>query len=669
MKYDINNLTLEEKLRLLTGKDFWQTDDANGKLYSVFMADGPNGLRKCEGERTKESIAMPCIAAIANSWSEEAVFLNSSTIADECVEQDVDILLAPGVNIKRTPLCGRNFEYFSEDPYLSGTLAKAYIRGLQENGVGACIKHFCCNNREYDREFISSEVDERALREIYVLPFEIALKTEPWLVMCSYNPVNGIYTSENKKLLKDCLRDRLGFSGAIVSDWGAVHNSYKALKATLDLRMAFDERAYGELKSAYDKGLLTDAEINFSVGNLLRLIEKAEKAKAEKRKVRFSVAERRERALSVARESIVLLKNEGVLPLDPRKNVYVAGWFASDPPYGGGGSSKVYTTFKADSLDKLIHERSGARASCRQYFSEDVMYGEKCLLESAAAAEQVILCVGEDERKNKEGADRTTLRLSEMQENVIKQVGKVNKNVTVVVYAGGAIDMSPWIDSVNAVVYAGFCGETVNLAVADILTGKVCPSGKLAETFPLSIADTVAYPYEPNGYCDRYDEGIFVGYRRYDRDRTEVLFPFGYGLSYANFVYSDLAVQKTGETSFTVSFDVENVSDVSGKEIVQIYVKDIVSSVSRPEKELKAFVKKRIEAGKKERITVKLEADAFAFYSAALNDWYVENGEFEIQIGASSRDIRLKERVTIQLSPESQYSVEKADLRGLGSDT
>lgn len=669
MNYDINHLTFEEKLRLLTGKDFWQTYDANGKLDSVFMSDGPNGLRKCDGEHTEESIAMPCISALANSWSEETVFTDSATIADECAEKGVDILLAPGVNIKRTPLCGRNFEYFSEDPYLSGILAKAYIRGLQENGVGACIKHFCCNNREYDREFISSEADERTLREIYVRPFEIALEAEPWLVMCSYNPVNGIYASENKKILKDLLRKRLGFSGVIVSDWGAVHNSYKALKATLDLRMAFDERAYGELKTAYERGLITDAEINFSADNLLRLLEKVQNAKKERRKVRFSVAERRERALSVARESIVLLKNEGALPLDPRKSVYVAGGFSSDPPYGGGGSSKVRTTFKSEPLARLICERTGAKTGFRQHFSDDGMFAEKCLLESAAAADRVVLCVGEDERKNREGADRITLRLSEVQENAIKMVGKVNKNVTVVVYAGGAIDMSPWIHSVNAVVYAGFCGETVNLAVADILTGKVCPSGKLAETFPLSIADTVAYPYEPNGYYDRYEDGIFVGYRRYDRDGKEVLFPFGYGLSYANFVYSDLVVRKAGETSFTLSFDVENLSSVSGKEVVQVYVKDIVSSVSRPEKELKGFVKKLIEAGKKERITIRLEADAFAFYSAALDEWYVENGDYEIQIGSSSRDIRLKARVKIELPLESQYTVEKADLREIGSET
>ena len=283
MNYDINHLTFEEKLSLLTGKDFWQTYDANGKLDSVFMSDGPNGLRKCDGEHTEESIAMPCISALANSWSEETVFTDSATIADECAEKGVDILLAPGVNIKRTPLCGRNFEYFSEDPYLSGILAKAYIRGLQENGVGACIKHFCCNNREYDREFISSEADERTLREIYVRPFEIALEAEPWLVMCSYNPVNGIYASENKKILKDLLRKRLGFSGVIVSDWGAVHNSYKALKATLDLRMAFDERAYGELKTAYERGLITNAEINFSADNLLRLLEKVQNAKKDEK--------------------------------------------------------------------------------------------------------------------------------------------------------------------------------------------------------------------------------------------------------------------------------------------------------------------------------------------------------------------------------------------------
>lgn len=666
---DIKELTVEEKLKLLTGKDFWRIYNANGKVGDFFMSDGPNGLRKCNDDGVAApAISVPAISAIANSWSEEAVEQNADVLADECIEQGADMLLAPGVNIKRTPLCGRNFEYFSEDPYLSGTLGAAYVKGLQNRGVGACVKHFCCNNREYDREFISSEIEERVLIETYVRPFEIALKQNPWSVMCSYNKINGVYASENAWILKDILRKKLGFNGLVVSDWGAVHNSYKSLKAGVDLRMAYDDRAYNELKTALDKGIITEKEVDEAVTHILELVGKKQAADKQK-SIKYTKDERREKALNVARECVVLLKNEnGVLPFKNSENagdaqkIYVAGEYASNPPYGGGGSSRVTSDFKTPDLAKLIAERTGANAKYRMIYTRDAVFAKQILFKSAKESEYVVLCVGEGETEHREGADRTSIKLSPVQEKMIIETAEVNPNVIVVIYSGGAIDVSAWADKAKAIVYAGLLGETANLAVADVLCGKVCPSGKLSETFPLSLYDNPVNSFDYNAFVERYTEGVFVGYKYYEKENKPVAFPFGFGLSYAKFEYSDLKIEKTGETDYNVCFCVKNLSAVEAKEVAELYVKSEFSAVSRPEKELAAFKKITLAPGEKKSVKISLDYRAFAYYSVPQKKYYCENGEYKILIGSSSDDIRLCGSVNIELPDETQVTAQTSDF-------
>lgn len=652
MKYSVKDLTLEEKMKLLVGRDCWRLENANGKLPDVFLSDGPHGLRMhdIQTNETKKATAMPNNVVLANSWNVDLAYLSGATIADDCIEKGADVLLAPGVNIKRTPLCGRNFEYFSEDPYLAGYMAKSFIEGVQSKGVGTSLKHFCLNNREYDRFYQSSEVDERTMREIYLPAFEIAVQAKPWTVMCSYNLVNGVWASENKWILKEILRDEFLFDGVIVSDWCAVHSSFRAVKATLDLEMPYRKGAYEELKEAYEKGLVTEEEIDGRVENILRLMEKTQNAD---KKITTTREQRHENALKIAQEGIVLLKNEdGILPITGGQ-VLVSGFYQS---MGGGGSAFVQSAYQERPLGEELKERlpqGNVIIPLTQAGENGYVHNLRATYTAARNADTVVICVSTGRGVESEGYDRTTLKLLPSQEDLIIQTAKVNKNVVVVLSAGSAVDMSAWIDKVKGVVFAGFVGESGTQAIADILTGKVCPSGKLSETFPLSLLDTPTGEKRGNGYYEKYDEGVFVGYRWYDKEEKEVLFPFGYGLSYAKFEYSNLQVQKLGETDYEVSYDIENVSPIDGKEVSQVYVKDVFANVSRPEKELKGFQKTFLKAGEKKRVTHTLNYRSFAYYSVPLKKWYVENGEFEILIGSSSRDIQLSKSVEIYL-PEGE---------------
>ena len=658
MKYDLKQFTLEEKLNLLTGKNFWQTDSANGKLPELFLSDGPHGVRKRANGETLAATAMPSLSALANSWDPELAYASGETIADECIALEADVLLAPGVNIKRTPLCGRNFEYFSEDPLLAGTLAKAYIEGVQSKGVGACLKHFAVNNRESRRTVQSSELDERTFREIYSPAFEIALQAEPWTVMCSYNLVNGVWASENEKLLRGVLRDEFGFNGLIVSDWRAVNHSARAVKASLDLRMPFDAHAYNELKQGLDEGWITEAEIDARVEKLLELVEKRVNAE-KKRKSVYTKEQNHETAVRLARECVVLLKNDdGILPIR-KGNVAVGSIFALTdlpgrgdfsivPAIGGGGSALVRTDYKPRPLHQELAERYIGVSDAPNFQHSYFVFGE------AYASDTVVLCVGLSER---EGYDLDTIRLSREQEELILNTAKYNENVVVVVYAGSAVDMSAWIDKVKAVVFAGFLGEGAQEAVADILSGKANPCGKLSETFPLCIEDTPTVYTQGNGSVERYTEGLLVGYRWYDTKEKDVLFPFGHGLSYSEFEYSNLQIEKKSETDYEISFNVKNVSGVDGKEISQLYVRDVLSTVERPQKELKGFAKTALKAGESKRVCISLNARSFAYYSTVLDKWHVENGTFEIYVGASSRDIRLAGKIEINLPQKEQYSL------------
>ncbi|MBO5046333.1 MAG: glycoside hydrolase family 3 protein [Clostridia bacterium] len=656
MKFDVKKLTLDEKLHLLTGADLWRTYGANGKIPQVFLSDGPNGLRMhAEDGSTKKATAMPTISVVANTWNPALSYLDGATIAEDCIEHGADVLLAPGVNIKRTPLNGRNFEYFSEDPFLAGTMAKAYIDGVQSKHVGTSLKHFCVNNREYDRFYQTSELDERALREIYCRPFEIAVKAQPWTVMCSYNPVNGVYASENKYLLKEILRDEFGFEGLIVSDWEAVHQSYKAVKATLDLRMPYSEKAYPELKAAYEKGLLTEEEIDYCVQNVLNLVEKKVQAD-QKKKETLTKEERHANAVEIAKEGIVLLKNEGVLPLKKGK-VAVIGEFSESPTLGGGGSAYVQTDFKQKFLSDLIAEREGYSVQ-HEYCLGGREHGTALKKGYAIAyeADTVVISVGTCKEVECEGYDRTTIRLTPIMENFILETAKINPNVVVCLHAGSAVDMSAWVDEVKAVVSVGYAGEGTNEALSAILVGEVSPSGKLTETFPLSLDDTYTGEETGNGLVEWYSDGIFVGYRYYDKAQADVQFPFGHGLSYANFVYSDLKIKQCGESEFEVSYQIENTSEVDAKEVSQVYVKQVFPMVVRPEKELKGFSKDLIKAGEKKTVTVKLDFRSFAYYNTAYRRWHAENGPYEIYVGASSRDLRLCGKVTLSLDDATQQS-------------
>ncbi len=660
MKYDVKNFTIEEKIKLLSGKNNWETNDLDGKLPSVFLADGPHGLRKTNDEQTKcgtvPATAMPSLAVLSSSWDRELCYLNAQTIADDCIENNVDVLLAPGVNIKRSPLCGRNFEYFSEDPYLTSELASSYVDGLQDRGVGTCVKHYCLNNKEYERIYQSSEVEERALREIYLKSFErIVKKAKPLTIMCSYNKVNGVPMTENKWLLKDVLRDEFGFDGLIMSDWCAVKNPYKSAKATLDLEMPARSLSYPILKEAYDRGLITEEEIDFCVQNLFNLIERLENMK-EKRKVSFSIKERHENAVKIASESIVLLKNDGVLPIKSG-NVLISGNKLNEPAIGGGGSSNVKPRTKVLSLQEELEKQgniaklSTVSASISETWSKQVYV----VYDKAYESDSVILLITS---KMGEDQDRQSIKLAPMIEDFINQVAKNNKKVTVCLFTGSAVDMSAWIDNVSAVIWCGFAGEGVFSALAQILTGKISPSGKLSESYPLSIDDTPTGLNLGDAFVDNYSEGLMVGYRYYDKYNKNVLFPFGYGLSYANFEYSDLNIEKQTGTDYIVKFKIKNTSDIDAKEISQVYVKDVCSSVIRPEKELKGFSKNLIKAGETVEVSILLDKSSFSYYSVPLKSDYVENGWFEILVGSSSKDIKLVGKIKINLPETEQISTE-----------
>lgn len=654
----VSELTTEEKLRLICAEGFWYTVDLGGRLPTVCVSDGPAGLRAertdVKGEKiTVPAVAYPSVQSLANTWSEECAREMGACLADDCIERNVDILLAPGVNIKRHPLNGRNFEYFSEDPFLAGTLAKAYIEGLQTNGVGACLKHFCCNNLEYNRFHQSSEVDERTLREIYYKPFEIACEAKPVSAMCSYNRINGTYGSEYKKGL-DVLRNEFGFDGAVYSDWDSVRDRTRAAKAGIDIEFPFNGQNYEKLVADYKAGMLSDRELDACAARVLRLAYTCEQMRKGK-KAKTKTETRLQAARRIAQESMVLLKNDGILPLAHGARVAVSGCYAVPEAdmVAGGGSSRVEWLGKGFDLSALLAERLGAPATYEKMFMYGNVVGHGAFgadpdkgLYYAASADAAVVCVGTGAPMEYESADRSDMRLPAAQERAIADLAAVNPNIVAVVFAGAAIDMSAWIDKVRAVVFAGFCGENGGAALADILTGKVNPSGKLSETFAVSIDKVPA----ANTYMDtrvtRYTEGLDVGYRYFDRHEKDVLFPFGHGLSYARFEYGDLQLKPSGDR-VEVSFTIANTSQTDGQEVFQVYVREAAPLVYRPYKELKAFGKVKIAAGEKTTVKRTLNGSAFAHWSESESAWKITDGVYEILVGASSADIRLRKKLII----------------------
>lgn len=657
-KLTVKDLTSEEKLRLICSDGLWYTHSLGGKLPQVAVSDGPVGVRKPEyGEnfdwkRDIPSIAYPSIQILANTWNRDCAREMGEALANDCIESEVDILLAPGVNIKRNPLNGRNFEYFSEDPYLAGTLAYEYIDGLQSHGVGACLKHYYANNLEYNRFEQSSEVDERTLREIYLKPFELACKAKPVSAMCAYNRINGIYASENKKGF-DILRNEFGFDGVIYSDWEAVRNRTAAAKAGLDIEFPFSQKNYEALVADYKAGLLPEEDLDACVERILKLVYDCEELRKSRKKTK-SKEERLEIAHKIALEGMVLLKNDGVLPLKKGVTVSVSGEFATPSRCGlvaGGGSAMVQWQGAFYNIPKLLSERLGCDVKYESGFCPKCIASNwqkpHIAIQNAAESDVAIVCAGTDSDIETEGSDRESMRLPSVQENMILETARRNENTVVVLFAGSALDMSAWKDKVAAIIWAGFCGERGGEALADILTGAENPCGKLSESFPIRLEDSTSYGTYNDPCVARYQEGLDVGYRGYDKQGKEVAFPFGFGLSYSTFVYQDLKLS-VDENGLKVQFAIKNTSERDGKEISQIYVRPMVSFVYRPEKELKGYTKTFVGAGKTAVSEAILEKDAFAYYSVAQDCWKAEDGIYEILVGSSSREIRLSAKISLK---------------------
>lgn len=656
----ISEMTLEEKASLCSGKDAWHTKAIERLgIPSIRMSDGPHGLRKADElfDQSVPATCFPTAVTLASSWDRKLIERVGKAIGEECQAEGVQILLGPGVNIKRSPLCGRNFEYYSEDPLLASEMAKHFIKGVQSEGVGTSLKHFAANNQETRRLTVDAIIDERTLREIYLAAFERAVKeAQPWTVMCSYNKVNGTYASENEFLLTKVLKEEWGFEGFVVSDWGAVNDRVLGLKAGLDLQMPYDG-GLGDKKiiEAVKSGKLSEEELNKAVERILRIVFKAIENKKEN--ATYDKEEHHKIAREVARECFVLLKNEGdILPLKKEGKIGIIGAFGRKPQIQGGGSAHVNPTKVDDAIEEIKKkvEGKGEIKYAEGYEIEKDEPNERLIEEAKDIAKEsdvVIIFAGLPERYESEGFDRAHMKMPESHNKLIEEIVKVNSNVVVVLSNGAPIEM-PWVEKVKGILETYRGGQAWGGAVADVLFGEVSPSGKLAETFPKKLSDNPSYLFFP-GEGDRveYREGIFVGYRYYDKKEMEVLFPFGYGLSYTTFEYRDLRLDKkemTDEEKLRVKVKVRNTGKMKGKEVVQLYVRDVKSSVIRPEKELKGFEKVELEVGEEKEVEFELDKRAFAYYDVEIGDWYVEEGEYEILIGKSSRDIVLKDVVYVR---------------------
>ena len=568
------------------------------------------------------------------------------------------MLLAPGLNIKRNPHCGRSFEYFSEDPYLAGTLAKQYISALQSEGAGACVKHFCCNNLEYNRLQQSSEVDERTLREIYYKPFEIALEAKPVSLMSSYNRINGVLGSEYKKGYK-VLRNEYGFDGLIMSDWDAVRNRTKAAQAGCDLEMPYHPEHYEALVADFKAGKITEEEIDVCAQRVLDLVYRCKELQQGKTR-KHTQEERIAFTQRAEEEGIVLLKNNGVLPLKKGQSLSMCGWFARPCAYdrkkpeliGGGGSGWVERITPMFDMLGIMQRVHGGNISFEPAFSDDGVDSSFMIsgnaVDNAAESDVNIVFAGTGAHLESEGGDRQRMTLCDAPVRTILDTAAVNKNTVVVLFAGSPIDMSEWINEVAAVVYVGFPGEMGGEAIANVLTGKVNPSGKLTETFPLCYEDTPAVQGYMDSKITRYKEGLDVGYRYYDTYGVPVLFPFGFGLSYSDFKYSEINLVKKDDDSLEVCYNVSNVSETDGKEVSEVYVRAMSSYIYRPYKELKGFAKTLVKAGKTEKVQVVLDKRAFEYWSVSNNGWAIEDGVYEIIVGASVADEKLSAKIKIK---------------------
>ncbi|MBD8951233.1 MAG: glycosyl hydrolase [Subdoligranulum sp.] len=650
----LKELTLEEKSALLSGAETFKTRGMpKHGIPQIWLSDGPHGLRKQAGESdhlglnpSVPATCFPTASAIANSWDAALGEEIGAALGEEAAAQEVSVVLGPGLNMKRNPLCGRSFEYFSEDPYLAGKLAAGYIRGIQSKGVAACPKHFAVNSQETRRMASDSIVDERTLREIYLTGFEIAVKEgHPRSIMSSYNLVNGTYANENKHLLMEILRGEWGFDGAVITDWGGSNDHALGVKNGSTLEMpAPGGDSVRELLAAVESGKISESDIDARLSELLPLVFDT-KAALDAAPREFDAAAHHALARRAAEESLVLLKNEGaLLPLAAGSKVAVIGDFAKNPRYQGAGSSMVNSTQVDVLLDKLIDSELnviGYQQGFDRHGKPDAAL-QKSACELAAQADTVILCMGLDEIAESEGLDRSNLRLAQNQVDLLQAVAAVNPKIVVVLYSGSVVE-TPWLDNCQALLYAALGGQAGAGAVADALTGKVNPCGKLAETWPLAYADVPsAADFATRRKTVEYREGLYIGYRYFTTAQKAVRFPFGYGMSYTTFVYSDMVADEQG-----VSLTVTNTGSVAGTEIVQLYIAKKNSELFRPAKELKGFARVTLAPGEKQRITIMLDDKAFRFWNVKANRWEIEGGEYELLVGASVEDIRLCGKISV----------------------
>lgn len=675
----VNELTLEEKASLCSGADFWHTKAIDRlNIPAAMVSDGPHGIRKQESladhmgvAESIKAIGFPTASAMACSFDRDLLHKVGDALGEECVAEDLAVLLGPGINMKRSPICGRNFEYYSEDPVVAGELGAAFVNGVQEHGVGTSLKHFAANNQEWRRMSISAEIDERTLREIYLAAFEtVVKKAQPWTIMCSYNRINGVYSCENDWLLNKVLRDEWGFEGLVMTDWGAMDERVPSLKAGLDLEMP---DCHGEtdklIVKAVQSGELEESVLDTAVERILTMVDKyltARKGIDPASMVHplpssvergYDVAAHHALARTTAEQSAVLLKNEDILPLQKDKKIAFIGEFAKVPRIQGGGSSHINNTSIESALDA-----AGDSVSYAQGFHIDEETTDETLLQEAITlakeSDVAVIFAGLPDSFESEGFDRTHLNMPANQNELIARISEVQPNVVVVLHSGSPIAM-PWLDKVAGVLQMYLAGQASGGAAVNLLFGDATPCGKLAETFPLHLEDNPSYlnfPGNREKVC--YQEGVFIGYRYYDKKKMDVLFPFGYGLSYTDFTYSNMKVTVNGKNAadvdviketdeIVVTADITNTGNCDGAEIVQLYIKNPVVYEIRPEKELRDFAKVFLKAGETKTVTFTLNARAFSYYETRIHDWYAESGDYEILLASSSRDIRLQDTVSI----------------------
>lgn len=661
----IEQLTIEEKVALCSGRDDWSTMPIERlDIPWIWLSDGPHGIRRAPATNKPgygdqlPATCFPTASALAASWDIDLVYKVGQTLGEECQALDVNVLLGPGVNIKRSVLGGRNFEYFSEDPILSGEMGAAFINGVQSQGVGTSLKHFAANNVETMRMYNNSNVDTRTLNEIYLKPFEIAVKkAQPWTVMASYNRVQGEYGTQNSYLLTEKLKNEWGFKGIVISDWFAIVDRVKAMKAGMHIEMPKVSAVNNAIVvDAIKNGILDIAVVDGLVKEILTIVFKAKSL--EKEGIQLNIEKDHAFARKVAAEVATLLKNDNeVLPItkEKYKKVAIIGEFAVNPRYQGNGSSQVKPTQLDKALDIIKNEYGkDIKITYAQGYNladdNDISLIEEAK-KIAANADVALVFSGLPLQYESEGIDRTHINMPASHNKLINEISTVQKNTVVVLTNGSAVTM-PWLKNVSGVLETWLGGQAGAGGITDVLFGKVNPSGKLAETFPMRLEDTPAFFNFPGEQGDvLYGERFFVGYRYYDERKIEPLFPFGYGLSYTNFEYSNLKVSSkntTDKEGLTVSLTVKNIGKVKGKEVVQLYVSDQESTLQRPEKELKKFVKIELNPGEEKTVSFKLESNDFSYFDSKRNRWIAESGDYVISVGASSRDIRVSEKINLQ---------------------